>query len=65
MSYTLVMVCSVAPGFACGAHVQLISIFGAVFRESVNPSTFGVVITYSLSAASGEYTKARPAGADV
>ena len=32
---------------------QLVSIFGAVFRDSVSPSKLGVVLTYSISAASG------------
>ena len=32
--------------------VMLISIFGAVFRETVSPSKLGVVLTYSLQAAS-------------
>ncbi|CAD6567059.1 MAG: hypothetical protein TREMPRED_003289 [Tremellales sp. Tagirdzhanova-0007] len=32
--------------------VMLISIFGAVFRDSISPSKLGVVLTYSLSAAS-------------
>ena len=32
--------------------LQLIAIFGSVFRNSVNPSKFGVVLTYTLAAAS-------------
>ncbi|KAL7422108.1 hypothetical protein Q5752_002751 [Cryptotrichosporon argae] len=32
--------------------VMLLAMFGAIFRASVNPSKLGVVLTYSLSAAS-------------
>ena len=37
--------------------VMLIAIFGAIFRETVSPSKLGVVLTYSLQAASGGYTR--------
>lgn len=30
--------------------------FGAIFRDSVSAAKLGVVLTYSLSAASGEFT---------
>jgi len=32
---------------------QGIAIFGAIFRNSVNPAQFGVVLTYALHAALG------------
>lgn len=32
----------------------MIAIFGAVFRDSVNPAQFGVVLTYALSTAISE-----------
>lgn len=36
------------------ADLQLIAIFGAAFRNSVNPAQFGVVLTYALSTAISE-----------
>lgn len=33
---------------------QLIAIFGAAFRNNVNPAQFGVVLTYALSTAISE-----------
>jgi len=34
-------------------NVQGIAIFGSIFRDTVNPAQFGVVLTYALHAALG------------
>jgi hypothetical protein len=34
------------------ANTQLIAIFGSIFRNNVDPARFGVVLTYTLAAAS-------------
>ena len=50
---------------ASRADCQLIAIFGAVFRDSVNPAQFGVVLTYALSTAISEsFSIFRSTGAD-
>jgi hypothetical protein len=36
------------------ADKQLIAIFGTLFRNTVNPSQFGVVLTYAPHAALGK-----------
>ena len=37
------------------SHLQAIAIFGSIFRNTVNPAQFGVVLTYALHAALGTY----------
>ena len=41
------------------AHVQGIAIFGSIFRNTVNPAQFGVVLTYALHAALGRLLSRR------
>jgi hypothetical protein len=36
------------------SNSQAIAIFGSIFRTSVNPAQFGVVLTYALHAALGK-----------
>jgi hypothetical protein len=37
------------------SDVQGIAIFGSIFRNTVNPTQFGVVLTYALHAALGTF----------